>query len=368
MEILSSQVIHKKSGRYVAWPMISKTASGELLVVFSGDREGHVCPYGKTFLMRSADDGQSWSEPELVNDSPLDDRDAGLCVCPDGTLIVSWFTTWCNPADETLPAAWREHLSKIPPETVAQWTREGATDSDTVKRGHWIRRSTDNGRSWEEPIAVPGTAPHGPNALADGRLVFVGNEGYRRSDKSSAISCAESLDMGKTWQVIARISMFPDAEPSDEGGVRYLGEPHVVEVADGHLLGMARHEEQPYVEGRLSGRLWQFDSFDGGHTWSAPRETEILGKPPHLLRLKDGRIVVTYSYRHAPYGERACVSADGGKTWDYQNEIVLRDDGPNSDLGYPATVECADGSLLSVYYQREKIDEKPCLMTTRWQV
>ena len=68
MKILSSQTIHKNPGRYVAWPMISKTANGELLVVFSGDREGHVCPYGKTFLMRSADDGQSWSEPELVND------------------------------------------------------------------------------------------------------------------------------------------------------------------------------------------------------------------------------------------------------------------------------------------------------------
>ena len=58
--------------------------------------------------------------------------------------------------------------------------------------------------------------------------------------------------------------MFPDAAPSDPQGMRYLGEPHVVEVADGHLLGMARHEEQPYVEGRETGRLWQFESLDGG--------------------------------------------------------------------------------------------------------
>lgn len=150
--------------------------------------------------------------------------------------------------------------------------------------------------------------------------------------------------------------------------MRYLGEPHVVEVADGHLLGMARHEEQPYVEGRETGRLWQFESLDGGHSWSEPRETEILGKPPHLLRLKDGRIVVTYGYRHAPYGQRACISEDGGNTWDYKNEVVLRADGPNNDLGYPATVECADGTLLSAYYQRQAPEEKPCLMTTRWQI
>ena len=73
--------------------MIGKMADGELLVVFSGEREGHVCPFGKTLLMRSRDDGRTWDEPELVTDSPLDDRDAELCVCADGTLIVSWFTT-----------------------------------------------------------------------------------------------------------------------------------------------------------------------------------------------------------------------------------------------------------------------------------
>ena len=51
--IIRSQIIHKHSGRYVAWPMVARAANGELLLVFSGDREGHVCPYGKTFLMRS---------------------------------------------------------------------------------------------------------------------------------------------------------------------------------------------------------------------------------------------------------------------------------------------------------------------------
>jgi len=48
--------------------------------------------------------------------------------------------------------------------------------------------------------------------------------------------------------------------------------------------------------------------------------------------------------------------------------VILRDDAPNSDLGYPATVACDDGSLLTVYYQREHLSEKPCLMTTRWRM
>jgi sialidase-1 len=133
----------------------------------------------------------------------------------------------------------------------------------------------------------------------------------------------------------------------------------VVEVGPGRLLAMARHE------GRPGGVLWQFESSDGGHSWTEPRPTTILGKPPHLIRLRDGRVLVTYGYRHAPFGERACFSHDGGGFWDC---LVLRDDAPNADLGYPASVELEDGTILSVYYQVEKPGEKTCLMATRWKM
>jgi hypothetical protein len=113
--------------------------------------------------------------------------------------------------------------------------------------------------------------------------------------------------------------------------------------------------------------LWQFESEDGGHTWTDPRPTEIIGKPPHLTRLSDGRILLTYGYRHEPYGQRACLSEDGGATWEYEREIVLRDDAPSGDLGYPASVECDDGTILTVYYQQETAGEKTVLMTTRWR-
>ena len=76
--ILWSRVICKEPGNYVAWPTIAKR-NGELLVVFSGDRED-VCPYGKTELIRSDDQGETWSEPRIINNTPLDDRDAGI-VC-----------------------------------------------------------------------------------------------------------------------------------------------------------------------------------------------------------------------------------------------------------------------------------------------
>ena len=88
-----SFVICKQPGRYIGWPTIGRADDGELLIAFSGDREAHVCPFGKTQLVRSRDNGKTWSLPETVNDTPLDDRDAGILVTRKGTVLVSWFTS-----------------------------------------------------------------------------------------------------------------------------------------------------------------------------------------------------------------------------------------------------------------------------------
>ena len=92
-EIIESQVICRQPGRYIGWPTIARADDGELFVVFSGDRDAHVDPFGKTCFMRSSDHGATWSDAVVINDTPLDDRDAGICVAPDGSLIVSWFTS-----------------------------------------------------------------------------------------------------------------------------------------------------------------------------------------------------------------------------------------------------------------------------------
>ena len=47
---------------------------------------------------------------------------------------------------------------------------------------------------------------------------------------------------------------------------------------------------------------------------------------------------------------RACLSNDSGRTWDIEHEYVLRADGVNVDLGYPSSVQLADGTVLTVYY------------------
>ena len=72
---------------------MTRRASGELLLVCSGGRESHVCPFGRLEMMRSHDDGQTWTWPEVVLDGPIDDRDAGVLETAKGTILVTTFTS-----------------------------------------------------------------------------------------------------------------------------------------------------------------------------------------------------------------------------------------------------------------------------------
>ena len=59
------------------------------------------------------------------------------------------------------------------------------------------------------------------------------------------------------------------------------------------------------------------------------------------------------------------MSVDEGESW--SKEIVLCHD-TSTDLGYPASVQLADGSILTIYYQIDKPGEPTCLMGTHWRL
>ena len=327
-------VICKQPGRYIGWPTIVRTSQGELMVTFSGDRYAQFCPVGSTQRVRSRDNGKTWSDVVTVNNTPLDDRDTGVIETCKGTLVVSWFTSLYFEQPSIMRHAWQHHSAKIGPETRKQWL------------GYWVRRSEDNGKTWGDPSRTGISAPHGPIPLKDGRLIYVGTGG--------GIGVEESTDDGVTWQRIAQI-------PSPSSF--YADEPHVVECSNGRLVAMFRNEH-PDLSQRFLG---QSESEDGGRTWTTIHRTEIWGFPPHLTRLDDGRLLLVYGHRRPPYGQRACLSSDNGQTWDLKREITLVD-APDGDLGYPASTQLSDGSVLTIYYQKDRPDEKPCLMGTHWRL
>ena len=46
-------------------------------------------------MFKSLDDGKTWSDPVIVNDSFLDDRDAGIVFDSENKMVLSYF---CHPA------------------------------------------------------------------------------------------------------------------------------------------------------------------------------------------------------------------------------------------------------------------------------
>jgi len=137
--------------------------------------------------------------------------------------------------------------------------------------------------------------------------------------------------------------------------------------ADGHVVALMRTAESQDKD--RAGFLYAAFSEDKGKTWSKPVNTGIWGYPAHLLRLPDSRLLATYGYRRIPMGIRACVSRDGGRTWDLEHEIVLRADGfgSGSDLGYPITQLLPDGTLVTIYYFNG-VDSITHICVTRWHV
>ena len=329
--------------RYLGWPSIAKTDNGELLIAYSGDRDSHVCPWGKTQLIRSTDNGKTWSEPETINNTPLDDRDAGIIQTQKGTILISWFTSlaYASPTWKWSYHKYARIAEKIPQELKDQWL------------GNWTIRSEDGGKTWLEPSKTVVTTPHGPIQLRDGRLLYVGL-GY--FEKKTSIVVEESSDDGVTWKVIGTIPPF-------KGSMKGLSELHTVELKNGKIISMVRNEPS----NRDNCYLLQTESYDGGRTWTALHETPIWGYPPHLLELRNGWLVVVYGHRREPFSERACISKDYGKTWDIKNEITLSKTF-NQDLGYPASVQMEDDSILTVYYEQEIQGEPTSIFTTHWKL
>jgi hypothetical protein len=164
--IHETKVISCQPAFYHGWPTVARRKSGELLLVYSGGREGHVCPFGRVELMRSHDDGKTWGWPRVVLDTEIDDRDAGVLETARGTLLVTTFTSLyfetLLAAAEKIPAgkpgAW-------PADRLQRWRAAHDRISEAQRKtlfGVWMLRSTDGGLTWQGPYDAQVSSPHGP--------------------------------------------------------------------------------------------------------------------------------------------------------------------------------------------------------------
>jgi Neuraminidase (sialidase) len=171
--------------------------------------------------------------------------------------------------------------------------------------------------------------------LRDGTLMIPAYGARGRSKIGSSV-LYRSDNKGVTWSDGIDIAR---GTPKS----RAYQEPVLMELTPGHLLCMLRVGDP-----KAPGIFWRCESNDGGQTWSKPESTGILsGACPRLLKLRDGRLLLTYGRRFEPYGIYATISDDGGKSWG--DTWQLRP-APDGDHGYTSSLEFDNGRILTTTY------------------
>jgi hypothetical protein len=353
MTIDDTRVISHALEYYHGWPTVARRRNGDLIVTWSGGRDGHICPFGRVDAMVSHDQGATWQWPQTLLDSPMDDRDSGVLETAKGTLLVTTFTSLAY--EPQLLAAEKKAGDQPLPAALQAWQlahHRLSAEQRQAGLGEWMIRSTDGGITWSARYPTIVNSPHGPTQLADGRLLYVGKQLWTPEKR---VGVCESSDDGQTWKWLAEIP----ARAGDDA--KQYHELHAIETADGRLVAQIRNHNKTN-----SGETLQSESTDGGKTWSEPHSIGVWGLPSFLNRLRDGRLLMTYGYRRAPFGNQARVSADGGRTW--SEPMTISADGASGDLGYPSTVELDGGTLLTVWYERMKDSPKAVLRQARWRL
>lgn len=352
--VKDKKVISWQPSLYHGWPTIARCKNGTLVVVCSGGRETHVCPFGRVEFMTSKDDGKTWGWPRVLMDSAIDDRDAGVLETAKGSLLVTSFTSLAYESRLTRALQAKPgQKGRWPEEKIKRWLAAHTRLTDEQRHeqlGSWIVRSTDGGRTWSARYRCQVNSPHGPIQLSDGRLLYAGKELWHGKGR---IGVCESRDDGLTWRWLAEI---PTRKGDDHKNYHEL---HAVETAGGRLITQIRNHNKAN-----KGETLQSESNDGGKTWSEPHSIGVWGLPSHLLRLIDGRLLMTYGHRRKPYGNQARVSNDNGKTW--SDAMIVSGDGKGGDLGYPSSAQLKDGSLVTVWYEKMAGSDKAVLRQARW--
>ena len=310
---------------YFAWPSVESIGGNRLLAVSSGYRGHHLSFDGKVVGWISENNGETWSEPFIVADTALDDRDAGV-IYWKGKIIVTWFTR----------------------------KTEGVSATEEAKYlGANYVVSEDGGNTWSEPKLMPVFSPHGFIEGPDGELVYVGYSNYDSAQGGfTQIGMITSTD-GKNWSDVKVIADYNEK-------LKYgFDEPHAVFNDDGKLIVQLR---------TTADGIYQCESDDYGESFTDFHLIcDAKDTPPHLLKLDDGTLLLTYGARTKPYGIRTRYSYDGGVTW--TNERIITSDGPDTDMGYPDTVLLSNGKLLTVYYQRRTgADANTSIMQVVWEI
>ncbi len=333
--------IYKDSMFFSTFPSVITRPDGEIVVAFRRAPErkmfgesgsNHVDPNSYLVMVRSGDNGETWTKnPELIYSHPFGgSQDPCLLQLKNGTLLCTSYG-WAFVRPEGLPNLKEPYFN---------------AGGGTFLGGYLVR-STDGGKTWGEVIYPPHIAPEimnnafGAQVAAynrgalheanDGRILWI--VAVHDTPNKTSNHLIASKDQGVTWDYMAPVAV--DTKVS-------FNEASVIETPKGDFVGFLRTAN--FGDQAVISR-----STDGGKTFKW-ESMGFQGHPLHALQLPDNRVLLTYGYRHRPYGIRARILNPECTDFATAPEIVLRTDGGTTDIGYTWATQLKDNRVLVVYY------------------
>ena len=214
--------------------------------------------------------------------------------------------------------------------------------------------SYDKGKKWEGPFSleVDGMTKISARVdymLEDNNSCMTFLTAAKANNKEGRVFTARTDDGGLSWQFVSWVGDELD------NGFRIM--PSTVRNSEKELLLTSRVRIESKTKSELGSKenektrfIDSWLSTDNGKSWKEiGNAVDDLGEgnPPSLIKLKDGRLCLTYGYRAEPYGIFAKISKDNGRTWGEQ--IIIRNDGSGRDVGYVRSIQRPDGKVVTVY-------------------
>lgn len=336
-------IVYEDAQYYSTFPSVAKNTKGDILVAFrrAPDRRifgekgnNHVDPNSYLVMVRSKD-GETWTkEPELIYSHPFGgSQDPCLLKLRDGTLLCTSYT-WAFVKPEVVPNLKKPIFNG----------RNGV-----VFLGGYLVRSLDNGDTWQGPIK-PMHVNAEINYSAIGEPLPAYNRGALYEGKSGRIFWVVAVndsipikktsnhllfsdDKGLTWQYSGLVAS--DDKVS-------FNETSIYETPKGDLVAFLRTAD-------MDDQACIARSVDGGKTFKW-ESMGFQGHPLNVLRLPDNNVLLTYGYRHAPYGIRARILNAECTNYATSEEFILREDGGGFDIGYTWPVQLDKNRVLVIYY------------------
>jgi hypothetical protein len=311
-------------------PLVHVAESGLIAAISDRVSPRHAVDIAACGL--SDDRGQTWKSCTQTPDGLYRIVDAQRPFRPirvaDGSLLDVGLQTWVEVTQQQAKT-----LSDQGRLVHEERSGDGGA-TFFVPYGVWTARSTDDGKSWDiSELNPPPGIPWG-NARRYGEAVKLHDGSFIKAywGPGGGSGVIRTADSGQTWTGAAISPHFY---------------PTLAQLPSGRILAMVQPFEQ--------GFLFTTYSDDNGQTWTGHVQTPIRGGNPWLLTTSDHKLVALYA-REDPSrypestGVFACVSTDGGQSWNTDREITLFDNHNQPMLTMVGGAALPDGHVLAVFH------------------